>query len=128
MAHLAIEKCVHLFESTLWFQVHVCQIHHKLCPLLPGPLNINNTVLTDQHTYIGRSRTWGPTGWGNPFRCGCHGRADAISKFEKYLLTSGLLEKLHNLHGKILVCHCAPLPCHGDILIKHLYKLELKEL
>ena len=28
------------------------------------------------------------------------------------------LEELASLHGKTLACHCAPLPCHGEVLAR----------
>ena len=28
------------------------------------------------------------------------------------------LEELAALHGKTLACHCAPLPCHGEVLAR----------
>ena len=76
--------------------------------------------MSKDHTYIGRSRRHGPSIWGNPFKANCYGREQAIAKYEDYLLSSGLLEKIEQLRGRKLVCHCAPLPCHGDVLIKYL--------
>lgn len=66
--------------------------------------------------YIGR-----PSKWGNPYEIGKDGtREEVIAKYEQYLLSSPhLLNSLHELHGKILGCWCAPLPCHGEILIKY---------
>lgn len=64
--------------------------------------------------YVGRG-----TAWGNPYRVG-YGvtREDAIQRFRAYAermirLTPDWLEPLR---GKSLVCHCAPLPCHADVL------------
>ena len=64
--------------------------------------------------YIGR-----PSKWGNPFVIGADGsRADVVRKFEEYLKSNPtLLEAAkQELKGKDLVCFCAPLACHGDIL------------
>ena len=120
--------CNKTFSSS--YEIRSCRscLSTKFSIFIPGPLNINNTEMTNDHVYIGRSRKWGPSAWGNPFRCGDHGRESAISRYEVYLFDSGLFKQLHTLYGKILVCHCAPLPCHGDILMKHLYKFEKKEL
>jgi hypothetical protein len=65
--------------------------------------------------YIGR-----PSKWGNPFVIGKHGtRAEVIAKYEAWLRkTPDLLAALPDLHGKVLGCWCAPLPCHGDVLLK----------
>lgn len=76
----------------------------------------------NQYVYIGRKNTQynvPQSKWHNPFRV--HGplsRHDVIEAFREYLmLEPELLADLHELQGKILVCWCAPLPCHGDILI-----------
>lgn len=66
--------------------------------------------------YVGRGSVWG-----NPFRIGIDGtRAEVISKFRTYALQRLAREKdwLVPLVGRDLVCHCAPMPCHGDIIIE----------
>jgi hypothetical protein len=66
--------------------------------------------------YIGR-----PTRWGNPYREGVDGtRAEVIAKFEELVRgTPWLLAAVKKeLKGKDLVCWCAPLPCHGDVLLR----------
>lgn len=64
--------------------------------------------------YIGR-----PTKWGNPFVVGRDGtREQVIAKYRAFILTNpALLNALHELKGKTLACWCAPLPCHGDVLM-----------
>lgn len=66
-------------------------------------------------TYIGR-----PSKWGNPFSIGKDGsREDVISKYREWIVAQPhLMEKLHELRGKVLGCWCAPQPCHGDVLIE----------
>lgn len=61
-----------------------------------------------------------PSVWGNPFVIGPDGtRQEVIAKYEAYVRrTPSLLAKLPRLDGKVLGCFCAPLPCHGDVLIK----------
>ena len=69
--------------------------------------------------YIGR-----PSIWGNPFAIGRDGnREQVIAKYRQWLwsqIQAGKITKpmLRQLHGKDLVCWCAPLPCHGDVLAK----------
>jgi hypothetical protein len=66
--------------------------------------------------YVGR-----PSKWGNPFKIDKeHSREHVIE-----LYRIGAICKLKNephwldeLKGKDLVCWCAPLPCHADILLK----------
>ena len=64
--------------------------------------------------YIGR-----PSKWGNPFVIGPDGtREDVVRKFEEYLMLNPVLMEAarRELKGKDLVCFCAPLSCHGDVL------------
>ena len=64
------------------------------------------------------------TKWGNPFILKKGGsREEVVKQYQKYLWQSikdgtFSLEELASLHGKDLVCHCAPLLCHGNILEK----------
>lgn len=69
--------------------------------------------------YLGR-----PSKWGNPFVIGKDGtREEVIEKYENYLLSNQeLLDSLPELEGKTLGCWCKPAACHGDVLIKHLFK------
>ena len=68
-----------------------------------------------------------PSRWGNPIRLGMVidgrkiGRGDAILHHRRHLageIFSGRLPlgDLAALHGKDLVCCCAPRPCHGHVL------------
>jgi hypothetical protein len=67
------------------------------------------------YVYIGRGSKWG-----NPWIIGNLTRREVIERYETDLQGSDLLADLHELEGKFLVCHCAPLPCHGDVLVKWL--------
>jgi len=89
-------------------------------------VNIKNGCAYD--VYIGR-----PSFWGNPFshRAGTlasyrvRSRADAISSYEKLLLSSpDMLSHLPELVGKKLGCFCHPKPCHGHILKKYVDRIE----
>lgn len=66
--------------------------------------------------YVGR-----PTKWGNPFAIGTHGnRQEVITKYTNWLddiIFNDRLD-LDELRGKDLVCWCAPLPCHADVLLE----------
>lgn len=66
--------------------------------------------------YIGRGSKWG-----NPYVIGKDGdRALVIAKFRAY--AEARLERepdwLEPLKGQNLLCYCAPLACHGDILVE----------
>ena len=64
--------------------------------------------------YIGRGSKWG-----NPFRIGPDGdRAAVIARHARWLRDQHhLLRALDELRGRDLVCFCAPLACHGDLLL-----------
>lgn len=63
--------------------------------------------------YIGRGSKWG-----NPFRIGLDGdRAAVVAKHARWLRRQHhLLRALDELRGRDLICFCAPLACHGDLL------------
>jgi hypothetical protein len=68
----------------------------------------------DRLVYIGR-----PSRWGNPFVIGRDGnRAEVIRKYQLWFQQQDMkfYEDLSKLKGKVLVCFCAPLPCHGDVI------------
>jgi len=75
--------------------------------------------------YIGRGGKWG-----NPYEIGPDmTREESIEKFEMYLSRKpGLLRQLPGLYGKVLGCHCAPKPCHGDILIRRSSEAFVRKL
>lgn len=64
--------------------------------------------------YIGR-----PSKWGNPFISGVDGtRSEVIEKYRQHLYSSPeLMDSLHELVGKDLVCWCKPKACHGDVIL-----------
>ncbi|MCF4130102.1 DUF4326 domain-containing protein [Methylobacterium sp. SyP6R] len=71
---------------------------------------------TDAHdgaVYIGRGSKWG-----NLFVIGRDGtRAEVIAKYVVWLADQHhLLRALDELRGRDLLCWCAPLACHGDLL------------
>ena len=69
--------------------------------------------------YVGR-----PGPWGNSFVIGRDGdRKTVIEKYRRQLWTEirqGRIERdeLAKLAGKDLVCHCAPEPCHAEVLAR----------
>ena len=67
--------------------------------------------------YVGR-----PSVYGNPFVIGKDGtREEVIAKYRDVMtrLPANLLAKLKaELCGKDLVCWCAPLSCHADVLLE----------
>ena len=58
--------------------------------------------------------------WGNPIKVDRrYTRAEAIRRYEIYLVHSDLMLDLEELLGYDLACWCSPLPCHADVLIKY---------
>lgn len=78
-----------------------------------------NKAISPGTVYIGRGSMWG-----NPYVMGRDGdRDDVCDRYERYLehqIAMGhiTVEQLASLHGKDLVCFCAPLRCHGDTLVQ----------
>ena len=98
----------------------------------PSGLTITDRVglwirQSERNIYIGRGSPWG-----NPYSHLDYGagqwkvetRDEAIDKYREYILTRpDLLETLGTLKGKRLGCWCAPLRCHGTILLSLLWDL-----
>lgn len=65
--------------------------------------------------YVGR-----PSKWGNPFVVTQHGARDQVVEMYEIWIKDQpqLLQSLHELTGKDLVCWCAPHPCHAEVLLK----------
>jgi len=82
---------------------------------MPRVLNQRIDGMPRNGVYVGR-----PSRWGSPFVIGRDGdRAEVIRKYEEYLRSrQDLMAQLQELRGKDLVCWCAPLPCHADVLLR----------
>jgi len=84
------------------------------------------TVLNKYHgrTPPGAVNSMRGGAWGNPFVIGRDGdRAEVVEKYRDWLWARIKADPLfaarvRSLHGKDLVCCCAPRPCHGDVLEK----------
>lgn len=67
--------------------------------------------------YIGR-----PSKWGNPYIIGRDGtRSECIEKYRDFITGpdgKALVASLGEISGKTLGCWCAPLACHGDVLME----------
>ena len=87
----------------------MCRILNKQQTGVPAGARMPGAV------YIGRGSKWG-----NPFRIGPDGdRATVIARHERWLRDQHeLLRALDELRGCDLVCFCAPLACHGDLLLR----------
>ena len=85
-------------------EAHMCKV-----------LNKHRDGIAPEAIYIGRGSRWG-----NPFRIGPDGdRAAVVARHEAWLKDQhALLRALDELRGRDLVCFCAPLACHGDLLVR----------
>lgn len=83
---------------------------------MPSVLNKRTDTIPPGAVYIGR-----PGKWGNPFTIGRDGsREEVIARYADWLdgmIHNGRLNP-EELQGKDLVCWCAPLACHGDVLLE----------
>jgi hypothetical protein len=78
-------------------------------------LNKRRDHIPADAVYIDRT-----TKWGNPYIIGRDGdRATVIARYRRWIWRTLQDDPdfLAPLVGRDLVCHCAPLRCHGDILI-----------
>lgn len=84
----------------------------------PRVLNMRTCSAVERRAAVRIDRE---TKWGNPKVVGRDGtREEVIRWYEFEYLPSrpDLLEALHELAGKDVLCHCNPLACHGDVLIR----------
>ncbi len=88
---------------------------------MPKVLNKRKDVIPPGAIYVGR-----PSKWGNPFKIGDlmigipMSREVVILRYKAMVLAT-LLKNPHyldELKGKDLICWCAPLPCHADVLLE----------
>jgi hypothetical protein len=112
---------------------------------IPRVLNFKRDGAPDGAVYIGRKNgRYGlpDSKWHNPFVIGTHGnRQEVIGHFKSWLYATPqeraeiiakfklsvsartgvgrpLINDIHELLGRDLVCWCAPEPCHGDLLLR----------
>lgn len=80
-----------------------------------------------EYVYIGRAGRGFDGRFGNPFPLGPHEeRGSTLERYRAYLWSRinadspeyapDFTRAVAGLHGRTLVCFCAPKPCHGDIL------------
>jgi|ERR1035437_2579858 hypothetical protein len=76
-------------------------------------LNKYKDIIPKDAVYIGRGSKWG-----NPFVIGKDGtRNEVVEKYCVWIFNNPeLLNDIHELCGKDLVCFCNPLLCHGHVL------------
>lgn len=93
------------------------------------PPKVVNVYKDKYDIYIGRNPEFGDTTWGNPFSDPKMPLHEKLQRYEEYIRkTPNLWNKLDNLAGHTLGCHCKPKACHGDILVKLVKeKLNIEE-
>jgi Domain of unknown function (DUF4326) len=90
---------------------------------LPGFKDRQPMIPPNAAVYIGRrnARYRLPASkWANPFSIKLEADREAvIATYERWLRSQPqLMDALPELRGCDLVCWCAPLPCHGDVLLR----------
>lgn len=91
---------------------------------MPKVLNKRTDKIPPDAVYVGR-----PSKWGNPFKIGSKlNKAGLVCTRElsielyrarlETMVAMGHPMPLEELRGKDLVCWCAPLPCHADVLME----------
>jgi hypothetical protein len=83
---------------------------------MPRVYNKRDKNIPPDAVYVGR-----PSKWGNPYQIGISGtRAEVIQMYKEDLedALNANPHYLEELRGKDLVCWCAPLPCHADVLLE----------
>lgn len=79
-------------------------------------MRVVRSKIESYDVYVGR-----PSCYGNPFKIGVDGtRIEVITMYEKWLLNQPILIQnvRRELRGKVLGCHCFPLACHADVLLR----------
>lgn len=82
----------------------------------PVVLNVKKVGKPSDAVFVGR-----PSKFGNPFSIGPHGsRTQVLEKYRRYLSHRPdlMAAARAELQGRDLLCFCAPLPCHADLLLK----------
>ncbi len=91
---------------------------------MPKVLNKRTDEIPEGAVYVGRSSKWGnPYNLNDPILPAGLTKQErrnlVIAEFRVYLETNHeLLSQLPELKDKDLVCWCAPLPCHADVLLE----------
>jgi len=117
--------CGHItdwYEAVSSYEHHYTE--HSSWPVVRNPrvLNKKTDNIPPDAIYVGR-----PSKWGNPFIIGKDSNRDEVitAYMSWFTLNNALRNDLHELRGKDLVCWCAPLPCHADILLELANKEEV---
>lgn len=88
---------------------------------MPNVLNICRGGVPEGAVYVGRNKQYGDPKWGNPFKITLsRDRDQAIFLYEDWIyhrVRRGQLDP-EGLRGRDLACHCAPLRCHAEVLLR----------
>lgn len=85
--------------------------------------NMYKDVMGSEDVYIGRKGQGQDGYFGNPFSA--RSRSENIAHYQKWFERRMISDKdfrrrVMRLEGKRLFCFCAPLACHGDVIIEWL--------
>lgn len=116
-----------IFNDNKSFSNIISDLSNKHIPTRLIETKITKVVNVDKKekydVYIGRG-----SDWGNPYAIGIDGDREEVIRKYKYDFDRGFLkgdkQKLLDLKGKMLGCHCKPAACHGDILADYLNSID----
>ncbi|KXS17893.1 hypothetical protein M427DRAFT_54140 [Gonapodya prolifera JEL478] len=99
--------------------------------------NISEWLKQPGNVYIGRGMpatdrrpTIPASEWGNPFKIAADSSRElVIAQYEEYIrarldVEPDVKDRLLALEGKTLACWCAPLACHGDVIVRLIAELK----
>jgi hypothetical protein len=106
----------------------------------PEYQNLREWMANENNVYIGRRGVVFIDGkrfplvdsmWANPFKHGS--RQEVVERYTKHItekLRNGdiTVDQVMSLKGKTLGCWCKPKPCHGDVLVDLIEKIETATL
>ena len=94
-------------------------------------VNRHAHVAAPDDIYIGRG-----TKYGNPYTVDAHGMQAMVLYLEYFLRrfdddrcvygASNWIAALWSLRGHVLVCSCAPRPCHGDAIVSWIHAVDYR--
>jgi hypothetical protein len=88
--------------------------------------NIYKVKESENTVYIGRAGKGRDGYFGNPFSLfAVKNRRDVLRKYRDYFwdrleTDKEFKERVESLRGKVLLCFCKPLLCHGDVIADYL--------
>ena len=65
----------------------------------------------------GKVFSYAESKWANPFTLKMYSLKDSLELYRNHIITSGLINNLNELQGKVLGCWCEKGDCHAKVLV-----------